>query len=122
MDDEGAQSTPVSTMADIAFDQDGDGTPDNLDNCILVANGPLIPDEGGNIQLDTDGDGYGNICDPDLDNDLIVNAADLALFKPLFFTADPDADFDGDGTVNAADLAIMKTMFFKSPGPSGLVP
>ena len=103
-------------------DTDGDGVADNLDNCILVANGPLIPDAGGYSQRDTDGDGYGNICDPDLDNNLSVNAPDLAIFKPLFFTSDPDADFDGDSSVNAADLAIMKTMFFGPPGPSGIVP
>ena len=103
-------------------DLDGDGTPDNLDNCILVANGPLIPDAGGNIQRDTDADGYGNICDPDLDNDLSVNAADLEIFKPLYFSNEPDADFDGNGTVGASDLAIMKIMFFKAPGPSGIAP
>ena len=113
VDDEGAPSAPVSTTADIAIDTDGDGIADALDNCILVANVD---------QRDTDGDNYGNVCDPDLNNDLIVNAADLALFKPLYFSSDPDADFDGSGTVNAADLAIMKTMFFGSPGPSGLVP
>ena len=90
MDDEGTQSAPVLTSADIAFDQDGDG--------------------------------YGNICDPDLDNNGVVQAADLALFKPLFFTSDAVADLDGNGVVQAADLSIMKTMFFKLPGPSGLVP
>jgi len=103
-------------------DSDGDGVIDSSDNCILVANGPSIPDVGGNIQLDTDGDGYGNICDPDFDNNLSVNAADLAYFKTKFFSVDPDADLNGNGVVNAADLAILKTMFFKAPGPSGLVP
>jgi len=51
-----------------------------------------------------------------------VNAADLAIFKPLFFSTDPDADLNGNGTVNAADLAILKTMFFKPPGPSCCAP
>ena len=122
VDDEGAISTSATTTADIASDQDRDGTPDNIDNCILHANGPLIPDAGGNIQRDTDGDGYGNVCDPDFDNNLIVNAADLALFKTKFFTQDPDTDLNGDGIVNAGDLAILKSFFFKPPGPSGLVP
>jgi len=59
----------------------------------------------------------------DFDGDLLVNAEDLAIFKPQFFsTGDLDADLDGDGLVNAADLAILKTFFFKPPGPSGLVP
>ena len=96
-----------------AIDTDGDGVVDNVDNCILVHNP---------AQRDTDGDGYGNYCDPDLNNDLIVQAADLALFKPLFFTTDPDADFDGNGRVQAGDLAILKSFFFKEPGPSGLNP
>jgi hypothetical protein len=105
-----------------AGDADGDGILDDQDNCIDVPNGPVIPDAGGNSQLDTDGDGYGNICDPDLNNDGTINAADLAIFKPLFFTGDPDADFDGNGVVQAGDLAIMKRMFFGPPGPSGLAP
>ena len=97
----------------VAQDSDADGLADSIDNCTLVANP---------AQRDSDGDQYGNICDPDIDNNGIVNALDLALFKSKFFTADPDADFNGDGIVNASDLVIIKTMFFKSPGPSGLVP
>ena len=94
-------------------DTDGDGVPDSTDNCTLVQN---------TAQRDTDGDGYGNYCDPDFDNNLVVNASDLAFFKTKFFSADSDADLNGDGVVNAADLAILKTMFFKPPGSSGLVP
>lgn len=121
-DDEGAQSAPATTTAEIALDTDGDGVADAQDNCILDPNGPLIPDEGGNIQLDTDGDNYGNICDPDFDNDGVVNAEDLAYMKTSFFSTDPLADLDGSGVVNAADLSILKAKFFGSPGPSGLVP
>lgn len=84
-----------------------------MDNGTLVANP---------AQCDTDSDGYGNYCDPEFDNHLVVNAADLAYFKTKFFSADPEADLNGNGVVNAADLAILKTMFFKPPGPSGLVP
>ena len=94
-------------------DQDSDGIINVNDNCILVAN----PE-----QRDTDNDGFGNACDPDFDNTLIVNAGDLSYLKSMFFTADPHADLDGSGSVNAADLAILKSFFFKSPGPSGLVP
>ena len=109
------------TFTDSAFaamDTDGDGILDYADNCVLVANGPDGPDAGGNIQLDTDSDGYGNICDPDFDNNLIVNASDLAYLKLEFFTTDIHADLNGNGIVNAADLAIMKTLFFQAPGPS----
>ena len=113
---EGVNITEVGTFdASIVTpgDLDGDSVADNLDNCTDIPNA---------AQRDTDSDGFGNICDPDFDNDLTVNAADLAYFKTKFFSSDPDADLNGDSVVNAADLAILKTMFFKPPGPSGLVP
>ena len=92
---------------------DNDVVADSVDNGALVANP---------AQCDTDSDGYGNICDPDFDNNLIVNASDLAFFTTVFFTPDPDADFNGDGIVNAADLATLKIFFFKPPGPSAIAP
>ncbi|MDF1554947.1 MAG: right-handed parallel beta-helix repeat-containing protein, partial [Deferrisomatales bacterium] len=103
-------------------DADADGVADGLDNCVMAPNGPLIPDAGGNIQRDTDGDGYGNRCDPDFNNDGGVNFADLAYMKSVFLSGDPDADVNGDGGVNFGDLAILKSMFLGPPGPSGLVP
>ena len=103
-------------------DADGDGIADDEDNCILVPNGPIIPDAGGNNQLDAASDGYGNICDPDFDNNLRVDFADLAYMKSKFFTTDPYADLDGNGRVDFGDLAILKSMFFGPPGPSGQLP
>jgi len=100
------------TSAFAATDTDGDGVADVSDNCILTSN-PL--------QRDTDSDGFGNFCDPDFDNNMIVNAADLAYMKTMFFNNDPDADLNGDGVVNAADLAILKVYFFKAPGPGAEV-
>ncbi len=91
-------------------DTDGDQIADFNDNCTLVSN----PD-----QRDTDGDGYGNICDADFNNDLRTNSSDLTYFKVHFFTSDPDADFNGDGRVNAIDLTKFKQLYFKPPGPSG---
>ena len=102
-----------ATSTVIGPDTDSDGLLDGADNCILVAN---------STQRDTDGDGFGNICDPDFDGNLVVNAADLSYLKSMFFTADPHADLDGSGVVNAGDLAILKSFFFNAPGPSGLVP
>jgi hypothetical protein len=92
-------------------DLDADGVVDREDNCTLDANAD---------QRDTDGDGFGNICDPDLDGDCFVNFVDLGVLKEVFFLDEPDADFDGDGFVNFADLGIMKERFFGAPGPSGV--
>lgn len=99
-------------VADFA-DSDGDGVYDHLDNCTLLANAD---------QTDVDGDGYGNRCDADFNNDGIVNAVDLALFKKGFLSRDPLRDINSDGIVNAVDLALFKKLFLKRPGPSGLAP
>ena len=92
-------------------DSERDGIVDSGDNCTLVSN----PD-----QRDTNADGYGNACDPDLNNDGVVNFGDLAIMKAVFFSKNANADLNGDGVVNFGDLAIMKAMFFKAPGPSGV--
>ena len=105
-------------------DRDGDGEADVTDNCLDVANGPLLPASPGKSQRDTDGDGYGNACDPDFNGDGVVNFADLATLKASFFKTGADlvTDLNGDGVVNFADLAILKARFFKAPGPSALAP
>jgi hypothetical protein len=109
-------------LAALTQDADGDGVGDTVDNCTRVANGPDDGITAGSPQNDTDGDGYGNICDGDLNQDDYVNVVDLGLFKQRFFTADPDADLNGDGIVNVLDLGLFKAMFFKVPGPSGMAP
>ncbi len=94
-------------------DSDGDGVADAADNCTLVPNAD---------QRDTNGDGFGNICDADLNNDNVVNFIDLGQLRSVFFTADADADLNGDGSVNFVDLGIMRASFFGPPGPSGVAP
>lgn len=93
-------------------DYDSDGVLDPVDNCIEIAN----PD-----QRDTDSDGYGNICDADFDNQLLVEFSDLAYLKSKMLTSDPDADLNGSGKVDAVDLLLLQDQFFAPPGPSGLV-
>ncbi len=67
-------------------DTDADGWRDHLDNC------PLDSNAG---QLDTDGDGLGNACDSDDDNDGLSDAQEAVLgTDPL--VSDTDADGLGD--------------------------
>jgi len=90
-------------------DTDGDGIPDSRDNCILVPN---------KDQLDTDGDGYGNACDADLNNDGFVNALDLAAMRNQFGKRKVPGDLNGDGIVNSLDISLFAKLFGKAPGPS----
>lgn len=84
-------------------DSDGDGIPDNVDNCPSTPN----PD-----QADLDGDGIGDVCDDDIDGDGILNDNDNC---PLSFNPDQaDSNNNGIGdvcdeeceTVAATDLPI----------------
>ena len=94
-------------------DRDRDGVPNTCDNCKRIPN---------DRQRDTDGDGYGNFCDADLNNDGIVNLIDFSMFGAVYGSADPDADFNGDGNVDLMDFSIFGSFYGKPPGPSGLVP
>lgn len=109
------EDTSVAIEFDIVplADGDQDGRSDHLDNCMTRANP---------AQTDADGDGYGNACDADFNNDGIVNVVDLGYLRTVFFTADPVADLDGNGTVNVVDLGLMRTLFFQAPGPSAYAP
>ena len=79
----------IIAVADI----DGDTFTNAVDNCPLVGNSD---------QADTDGDGLGNVCDPDDDGDTILDGADNC---PL--AANPgQEDVDGDGLGDACDPDI----------------
>jgi len=120
VDSPGAPSQTLT--ATFAADTDGDTIIDALDNCTAVMNAN---------QRDTNGDGIGNVCDPDIvgvdgipANDCIVDNFDVAAFKLAFLTVpssvnwNPDADFDGGDFIGFLDLAILKALFLLSPGPA----
>jgi hypothetical protein len=89
--------------------------------------------------MDSDMDGYGDICDCDFNQDGYCNAADFSNpadpNAPQFLTAfmsgtpsdPPVEDMNGDGVVNSADFdnpasgaGFLSGFFSGTPGPSGL--
>lgn len=107
---------PVQYDADVITrnlnDSDGDGVSNDEDNCTLAAN----PN-----QRDTNGDNFGNACDPDFNNNCSVDFADLVVMRANFFiSGDLDTDLNGDGHTAFVDLGIVKNFFFGAPGPTGL--
>lgn len=95
-----------------ASDVDQDGVLDYADNCHLVANAD---------QADWDEDQLGNRCDPDFNQNGVVDSNDGSLLKANLGTpaaAMPVLDLDGSGALDAADMSILKSMFRKQPGPA----
>ena len=109
-------------------DADGDGIPDNFDNCPFVPNRDQKDSDGDGIgdacdncpfvanrdQKDTNGNGIGDACDPDIDGDGIPNAQDNCplvpnpdqkITDPSKFTIGDlcNPDIDGDGVPNEVD-------------------
>ena len=108
-----------SAGAQQGADQDGDGVLDGYDNCLLVPNGP---GEDSN-QVDADGDGFGNACDADYDNDGYVVTNDFSRFVVAFQNGggDPATDHDGSYGTTVSDFSVFLSQFVAGvPGPSGL--
>ena len=111
---------PLAATANPAPDMDSDGVPDSLDNCLTVANPPPASD------CDTDMDGYGNVCDADLNNDGLVNGLDFSDFHECVTSgSDPDGlgcDLNCDTLRNESDFSSFLPAYEAGtpPGPSGL--
>jgi hypothetical protein len=118
-DDDGLSTTSADVTVDVTdSDLDGDGSADAVDNCTMLAN----PD-----QCDSDGDGYGNRCDGDLNNNAATNAQDTVLFREQLGqpSAAPTynvADLNCNGSVNAQDTTLFRQLLGLPPGPSGQMP
>ncbi len=107
---------PCPSTLEVAAGNADDGIGDCVDNCTEATNA---------LQIDTDSDGYGNMCDPDVTNtDGVVGVSDLGLLKKSFLVAvppgNPNLDFDSDCVIGGSDLGILKKKFLSTPGPSGL--
>jgi hypothetical protein len=107
---------PASLNINALWDRDLDGVLEEDDNCLEAPNPS---------QLDSDGDGYGNACDADLDNDGVVGLNDVqAILKASSASPQPApypaADLNGNGAVDLADAAIALGALGAAPGPSAL--
>jgi hypothetical protein len=115
---------PFAALAGAATDTDNDGVPDVLDKCTLDSRNATAPST-----CDTDRDGYGNVCDPDYDQNGTVNAVDFSdYFIPAFKggSAARGQDMDCNSSFNSNDFSGYFVPKFKGmmggaiPGPSGL--
>jgi len=105
------------TIPEPWVDTDGDGVTDPNDNCTMVPN----PE-----QCDSDGDGFGNRCDGDLNNNGFTNAQDYVelldrMGEPSTAPGYNIADLNCNGWVNAQDYLLLRSLLGPPPGPSGLV-
>ena len=116
--------TNIESWFNPMVDSDGDGVDDPFDTC------PVHPDG----QLDADGDGYGNVCDADFDQDGVAAASDfLALISRMGQDCshpayDPAYDLDAPAScatgcdpaacvVGGSDFVRLLALFGREPGP-----
>lgn len=118
---DGLRALAVAALPEaLEDDRDGDGVADDRDNC---------PDDANPDQRDTNGDGFGNLCDADVDDDGDVDSSLGRIYpvdargdlEAVTLTArngpyDPDHDLDGDGRVDEHDLLRVQLALSRPPG------
>ena len=110
--DTGEENTGGTTgPPPVVKDSDEDGVPDEDDNCDFEAN----PE-----QDDLDFDLIGDVCDPDIDGDGVVNASDCeplnALVAPTHEERCNGFDDNCDGVLDAADSAGCIKLYIDMDG------
>lgn len=117
-----ALSTTAYAGVGCSSDVDSDGVCDAVDNCLNV------PNPG---QRDDDLDGYGNICDADLNQDCIVGGADAGFISGNWLVTPPwvpnpvangtsgSFDINEDNIIGGADVGFISGNWLGPAGPSG---
>ncbi len=88
-DTDATNNTAITGMFTPVLDDDRDGVENGTDNC---------PTTGNADQVDTDGDGQGDLCDNDDDNDGLSDSVEAELGS-----SQTSSDTDGDGVADADD-------------------
>jgi len=106
-------------------DMDGDGVGDVCDNCREVENREQYDSnawEDDNSSMDGE-QHYGNVCDPDYNNNGFVGLEDFNELRTWFgLPAGPTSalsviDCDNDNVIGLSDFNCIRTYFGKPPGP-----
>jgi hypothetical protein len=105
-------------------DNDGDGVPDQYDNCKTTPNGPLLATNGCDSQEDGELDGYGNPCDYDTNQNGAADVGDLGEWIDNVVASSTNPVYDGNcnGASDVGDLgdAIDNVVASAPPGPTDL--
>lgn len=106
----------LASLPAFAADNDNDGIPNHLDNCIEIPDSQTVI----GTQVDSDGDGYGNLCDADFNQDGIVGGPDLVIHRQAYQTQvfDPAVDSNSDGFIGLEDHTRIQMQMRGPPGPS----